>query len=238
MKQEKHSDSPYAAEIYRRMIETGIKSTAELTRRSNLSRSAVYDIFRGVSKNPRADTLTAIAKVLHCSIDDLTGEKIAALGNTPITAADSVYVVGAVEADVLLKFPRWPPDQWRSTNPPDIYPYPATKVFALEVRGQSMDKEYTGNNGSLIFCIETEDLIPYNRVPKTGDFVVCHRKVHEYVEVSCKQLELTPGNALLWPRSNSDMFQEPLKLPMKGGTFSKESDITVFALVVAYWFRY
>lgn len=44
-----------------------------LEKKAGLKRSAARNILRGFSKKPSAEALTAIAKALDCSIDDLVG---------------------------------------------------------------------------------------------------------------------------------------------------------------------
>lgn len=49
-------------------------SAYTLHKNSGLSRVTIRYIIRGISKNPRVDTLRALAKVLKCTVQDLAGE--------------------------------------------------------------------------------------------------------------------------------------------------------------------
>lgn len=44
-----------------------------LEKQAGLKQNAVWNILRGYSKNPRAESLKAIAEALACTIDDLVG---------------------------------------------------------------------------------------------------------------------------------------------------------------------
>jgi len=61
-------------EIERRMSALNLNATSASTK-AGLGRDAIRDIVRGKSLNPTHDTLRRIAKVLGCSVADLTGER-------------------------------------------------------------------------------------------------------------------------------------------------------------------
>ena len=58
-----------------KMIAKGL-SAYNLEQQAGLRSSAVQNILSGRSKNPGIDTLTAIAKILECSIDELIKEEV------------------------------------------------------------------------------------------------------------------------------------------------------------------
>jgi transcriptional regulator with XRE-family HTH domain len=64
------SASPVAREIYRRMRQANLTQKA-LATRAGVGSSYVRDLLRGKSLNPRYEHLSAIAKALGCSIEDL-----------------------------------------------------------------------------------------------------------------------------------------------------------------------
>ena len=49
---------------------------SDLERKAGLSVSSVRKILLGSSQNPTLDTLTAIANVFNCSIDELVGKRV------------------------------------------------------------------------------------------------------------------------------------------------------------------
>jgi transcriptional regulator with XRE-family HTH domain len=70
--------SPMAESVIRdelrRRMEANEFNQKSLARAAQLNETAVRDILKGRSKNPRVDTLQAIAKVLGCTVNDLIGE--------------------------------------------------------------------------------------------------------------------------------------------------------------------
>lgn len=60
--------------IYRMRTSKGI-GQSELARMTGVRQSAISDIEAGKTKNPRIDTLLAIAAALDCSVDDLVERK-------------------------------------------------------------------------------------------------------------------------------------------------------------------
>ena len=65
-----------------KMIAKGL-SAYNLEQQAGLRSSAVQNILSGRSKNPGIDTLTAIAKILECSIDELIKEEVSFNGPPP-----------------------------------------------------------------------------------------------------------------------------------------------------------
>jgi transcriptional regulator with XRE-family HTH domain len=59
-------------ELRRRMVAMGYNQKS-LARAAQLNETAVRDILKGRSRNPRVDTLQAIAEVLGCTVNDLIG---------------------------------------------------------------------------------------------------------------------------------------------------------------------
>jgi transcriptional regulator with XRE-family HTH domain len=56
------------------MLLEAIKKAAELEKKAGLKMSAVRNILTGKSNNPGIEVLSAIARLLGCSVDELTGE--------------------------------------------------------------------------------------------------------------------------------------------------------------------
>lgn len=60
-------------ELRLRMVASG-HNQKSLARAAKLNETAVRDILKARSKNPRVDTLQAITTVLGCTVNDLIGE--------------------------------------------------------------------------------------------------------------------------------------------------------------------
>lgn len=68
-------------EMRSRMEEKNL-GPSDLEKKAGLRESVVRNILNGNSKNPGIESLTAIARTLGCSVDDLVGkEELRALGN-------------------------------------------------------------------------------------------------------------------------------------------------------------
>lgn len=66
-------DTIIQREIRWRMEAAG-QNQKSLARAAQLNETAIRDILKGRSKNPRVDTLKAIATVLDCTVNDLIGD--------------------------------------------------------------------------------------------------------------------------------------------------------------------
>ena len=66
-------DAIIRREIRWRMEAAG-QNQKSLARAAQLNETAVRDILKARSKNPRVDTLKAIASVLDCTVNDLIGD--------------------------------------------------------------------------------------------------------------------------------------------------------------------
>lgn len=156
----------------------------------------------------------------------------------------TVMVRGEVEAGVWREAYEWPGDEWQPITVPTGGPYDPKDLFALRVRGSSMDKRYP--EGSMVVCVP---LWRVGRQPRNGEDVVVER--HDAtgkVEATVKELEIKPdGKLLLWPRSSHPRYQTPFELPADGlpwglqdgpatyvhdGLAEQVSEIRVIALVV------
>lgn len=67
--------------IQNKLDEFGM-NTSELERRAGLSASSVRRILVGSIDNPTVETLSAIAEVFDCSIDELVGQRVRAKGSS------------------------------------------------------------------------------------------------------------------------------------------------------------
>lgn len=163
-----------------RMEEAGL-SAKELSKRAGLGDSAVSEILRGKSKDPRHGTLERLAGVLSCSVADLAGGRVIAVTdnkgvpgnttNTPIfipatntmpvdlpiygTAAGSEYGAFQMFNDVV-DYVRRPPGVPTATN-----------AYGLYVVGDCMSPRY--DNGDLV-------IIHPGRPVRPGDYVVVQFK--------------------------------------------------------------
>lgn len=133
-----------------------------------------------------------------------------------------VPVLGDVQAGVWQTLPDEPPEpqEWVPLSDPTYFR--AENVYALNVRGPSMNKIY-GDPAKVIVVDAVEAGI------REGDHVVVQRREHDKVETTLKELVLNGRNVELWPRSTDPNYQTPIILQRR-----KHSDqgVSIIAVVV------
>jgi len=141
------------------------------------------------------------------------------LGGIP---TQGVPVLGVVQDGLFQK--DWQQDDGPNLDLPIGLTYSFYKTFALEVRGDSMNKVYP--DGSYVICIPLKD---YHKPLTSGAKVVCQRQVPDnLVEVTLKEYHETPTGIYLIPSSTNPTFH-PVDL-------SKEMDkINICAVVIGYY---
>jgi transcriptional regulator with XRE-family HTH domain len=145
------------------MLEGGFNQKS-LARFAGLNETAVRDILKGRSKNPRLDTLEALARALDCTVVQLAGGRSVP---RPDAKTDCIDVIGAVEAGVGNKSLVRPVDDWYELELPRDRRYRDRPRFALEVRGNAAERFY--KRGDVVVCVKPEEL---NRVVADGDKLV------------------------------------------------------------------
>jgi repressor LexA len=123
-------------------------------------------------------------------------------GLRPVTRY--VPVVGQVQAGLWAEIPDDEPD------PDEVLPvvlqgFEGARLFALRIRGSSMDKVYPEGT-MVIVCPAAEIGV------REGDHVVVRRRKGMLAETTLKEVVQEAGGISLWPRSNDPKFQEPLRL--------------------------
>lgn len=125
---------------------------------------------------------------------------------------ESVEVVGVVQAGLFTEALEWDAARRYSIKMPVNDGYPsALKRYALEVRGESMNRVFP--DGSLVSVIDFDEL---GRPPETGDYVVVMRRDKHGAgfEATIKAIQIRDdGSACLWPQSTDPDFQQPFILP-------------------------
>lgn len=90
--------SPLARELYRRMVERKL-TAAGFSSAAGLSKGYVSEIFAGRSKNPSAENLSKLSKVLECDVEDLLN------ASSPATEFDPTLGSAAELKDLLPLHP-------------------------------------------------------------------------------------------------------------------------------------
>lgn len=159
--------------------------------RAGLGESFVRDIIRGKSKEPKRSGLAKVAKVLGCTVADLTGERPPAPSRRPVGdtveineldvhvaagaghADDAGGLMAAHEASAVIGVHSYPADSFR-----EAYGINPGRVRIIPVRGTSMEPELWSGQRVMV---DIEDKTP----SPPGIFVVWDGLglVLKYVEV-------------------------------------------------------
>jgi len=185
------AESPLQKELRRRILEGGFNQKS-LARQAGLNETAIRDILKGRSRSPRINTLEAIARVLDCSVPQLTGGREAP---KPQAKTDRIDVIGAVEANAASESLARPVDDWYQVELPKDRRYPDRPRFALEVRGNAAERFY--KRGDMIVCVKPEEL---NRVVTEDDKLVIQleREAGEYEFVVGQHQSDDDGDVWYW----------------------------------------
>jgi len=212
------NESPLQIELRRRMEAAGYNQKS-LARAAQLNETAVRDILKGRSKNPRADTLEALGRILGCTIDALRGGT-----NAVITDMNKINVVGKVQAGEWVEALEWPQSDWYAISGPADDRFGGASRFGLEVFGPSMNLFYAERD--VIICVRFDDI---GRTPQSGERVVVQRTNSQgAIEATVKEFVVDEQSSVwLWPRSTHPEYQQPYLLkPRQFGVASSESHET------------
>lgn len=198
--------------IKERLDATGLSETAAC-KEARVGVNSIRHIRRR-DHAPKAETLAKLAVVL--GVPPVYFLEAASLGASqpdlqPAHVLETVYVKGAVQAGAWQLALEWDPSEWYAVTVPPSRKYPGLPRFALEVRGNSMDREFP--NGSVVAVVKLEDL---GRLPEPTEYVVVLRRSlgQEEFEATLKQYERDQnGRHLLWPRSTDPEYQVPFIFP-------------------------
>ena len=203
------------------------------SRAAGLNETFIRDLVENPGRSPRAENLAALAAVLGVSVQWLlTGEGELAQGAT--TSGDSLsfmqtrslLVRGVVAAGLWRE--AW--DEADGVDPDDIervhVPTPSgferASLYALRVRGRSMDLEYP--DGSIII------VCPIGEIElRAHDHVVVLRRRSGLTEATVKELvQLRDGGWALQARSTDPSFAAPWPFDPDAGV----DEIEITAVVV------
>ena len=128
-------------------------------------------------------------------------------------------VAGGVWAEPTLEFTPVPTDVARDTK------WPAEAVYALRVRGNSINRQ--ARDGDLVLCL---DVWAAPRKYRNGDWVIVERKRGGLIETTIKRVaHAYNGEWMLEPDSDDKAFQD--LIPLEGG---EEDTIQVRAFVLDF----
>lgn len=118
--------------------------------------------------------------------------------------AKKIKVIGFVQAGVWREAIQWDENDYYSMYIPGAEQYEGKNLYALEVRGESMNKVYP--EGSCIICMP---IFEYDKEIKSGLKVICQRTNPSTgeVEATVKEYVMTEdGSVYLVPHSTNPAF--------------------------------
>ena len=197
-------------------IDDRLRALGLSERKASLKAGLKVDAIRVIRRghHPRVDTLVALAGALGVPaaylLEAAAGTPLDQAKGAPI-ALEPVLVRGAVQAGVWRDGTEWDGDDWYAVTVPADRRFPGIDRFALEVRGQSMNRHYP--DGTIVICVRYGDI---GRGPDEGERVVCLRRSRQTGEFEATIKEYRrddKGRHVLWPRSSDPEFQQPIVLP-------------------------
>lgn len=212
-------------ELRRRMKEAGYNQKS-LARAAELNETAVRDILKGRSKNPRIDTLDALAKSLMCSVAALRGNDEE---SGKFDQIERVEVVGALDFGGSEDSMSWSAEFRYWIDIPKDHRYRGVPRYALEVVGRTVEQLYEGR--SIVVCVRVEDL---GREIEQGERVIVDitRPSGSTEFAMMKYIIDREDRPWLWPDSPIGQQPNPIRLDP-----DKPSNAKVVALVVGSYRR-
>lgn len=160
---------------------------------------------------------------------------------TPVVVTPSFDPRGRIDASHLTVRDRVQAGAWLIADDlrqaePATYPatrdtrFPYAEQWMSEVVGDSVNA-LNIFDGDLVHCV---DIASTGYAPRTGDVVEVERLRFDGSEreLTIKQVEVTPGGILLWPRSTNPRWRDPLALA-DGAREGEEIEVRIRGLVLA-----
>lgn len=117
-----------------------------------------------------------------------------------------IDVIGYVQAGLWQEAQQWEVSDFKPIYMPVDDKYKGKRIYALEVRGNSMNLLYP--NGSCVICISVEDYVDIVGQIESGKRVVVQRKnpLDGTIEATVKEYNKTKGGDFLMPKSTDPSF--------------------------------
>ena len=117
-----------------------------------------------------------------------------------------ISVIGYVQAGLWQEAQQWEVSDFKPIYMPVDEKYKGKRIYALEVRGNSMNLLYP--SGSCVICISVEDYVEIAGQIESGKRVVVQRKnpLDGTIEATVKEYNKTKSGDFLMPRSTDPSF--------------------------------
>ena len=119
---------------------------------------------------------------------------------------DTIPVIGYVQAGLWQEARQWEVSDFKPIYMPVDDKYKGKRIYALEVRGNSMNLLYP--SGSCVICISVEDYVDIAGSIESGKRVVVQRKnpLDGTIEATVKEYNKTKAGDFLMPKSTDPSF--------------------------------
>ena len=161
-----------------------------------LSNGAISMLLKEERK-PSYESLEKICKVLHTTPNYLMNDEL---------ETDTIPVIGYVQAGLWQEARQWEVSDFKPIYMPVDEKYKGKRIYALEVRGNSMNLLYP--SGSCVICISIEDYVEIAGTIESGKRVVVQREnpLDGTIEATVKEYNKTKAGDFLIPRSTDPSF--------------------------------
>jgi len=187
----------------------------------------VRDILSGKSQNARGDTMAKIAEHLAVPVGELMSG-VDGPERAVVEQLAELPLIGPVQAGAWLAIDDSSQEEPRMMAVALDRRYPQAKQWLREVRGDSMNARniYPGDLAHVV------DLISSGVSLNTGMIVEVTRSRDggSLREITLKEVEVTDGGLILWPRSINPRWKEPIRLDDDTGS---ELQVEVTGLLIA-----
>jgi SOS-response transcriptional repressor LexA len=187
----------------------------------------VRDILSGKSQNARGDTMAKLAEHLGVVVGELMSG-VDGPGHEPVERLAELPMIGPVQAGAWLAIDEVAQDE------PVMWPaahdrrYPHAKQWLREVQGDSMNARniYPGDLAHMVEIVGSGVNLNTGMIVE----VTRSRAGGALREITLKEVEVTDGGLLLWPRSTNPKWKEPVVLDDGSGT---DIEVEVTGLLIA-----
>ena len=145
----------------------------------------------------KAEDLKKFCTLFHTTPNYLLNEEL---------ETDTIPVIGYVQAGLWQEARQWEVSDFKPIYMPVDDKYKGKRIYALEVRGNSMNLLYP--SGSCVVCISIEDYAEIVGQIESGKRVVVQRKnpLDGTIEATVKEYNKTKAGDFLVPRSTDPSF--------------------------------
>ncbi len=195
-----------------RLKEIG-KMQKELAEFLNIAPSHLSAIFKGLRKIQSSE-IPLMAQFLNVNLEDFV--KYVAGQNSelkPRTLVTTIYKVGYVQAGKFNEACQLPESEWETIPYPVNDNYKSCRIFALGVRGDSMNLIFPPEKTTLI-CCPIEDWVDVNPDEKLeGKYIIAYRRTPDGLcEATVKKYTRIDDDTIILVAESSNPEIKPIVL--------------------------